>query len=121
LARVLARCKLLRLEKRFVEVAAMSTFQKIAVGLLGLTNPEMFIPISRPTETSTPKIEFSGDQSSTEPVGPRAGRGVRAMRALRFMVVALAVGSRTVALADNSQLRRELGARARGLYGSDED
>jgi hypothetical protein len=37
------------------------------------------------------------------------------------MLAALAIGSRTVALADNSQLRRDLSARARLLYGVDED
>jgi len=47
--------------------------------------------------------------------------GSRVMRDLRFMLAALAIGSRTVALADNSQLRRDLGARAGALYGTDED
>jgi hypothetical protein len=42
------------------------------------------------------------------------------MRALKFMLTALAIGSRTVPLADNSQLRRELRHSARLLYGSDE-
>jgi hypothetical protein len=46
--------------------------------------------------------------------------GARVIRAFRFMVAALAIGSRTVPLADNSQLRRELSACARLLYDLDE-
>jgi hypothetical protein len=74
----------------------MSTFQKIAVGLLGLTNPEMFIPISKPPQTSTPKIEFSCDHNSTKSVRPEDGQDARVIRAIRFMVRALAIGSRPV-------------------------
>jgi hypothetical protein len=99
----------------------MSRFQKIAVGLLGFTNPEMFIPMSKPAQKATPKIESSCDRSSTKSVRLRDGRGVRVMRALRLMVDALGVGSRMVPMADNSRLIRDLGARARRLYGSGED
>ena len=35
----------------------MKQFQKIAIGLLGLTNPEMFIPRPQQSATSTTKIE----------------------------------------------------------------
>jgi predicted RNA-binding protein YlqC (UPF0109 family) len=67
----------------------MSQFQKIAVGLLGFTHPEMFIPISRPAQKSTAKIEVSCDHSSNESVLPRDGQGARAVRAIRSMVAAL--------------------------------
>jgi hypothetical protein len=96
----------------------MTEFQKIAIGLLGLTHPEMFIPRSKAGQESTGKI--ASDRDSAEPVRREVGRGARVLRALQFMLGALAVGSRTVALADNSQLRRELGARARLLYGLDD-
>jgi len=96
----------------------MTEFQKIAIGLLGLTHPEMFIPRPKAGQKSTGKIV--SDRDSTKPVRRRDGRGARALRAFRFMLAALAVGSRTVALADNSQLRRDLSARARLLYGLDE-
>lgn len=99
----------------------MSTFQKIAVGLLGLTNPEMFIPKFRQTLQSAPKIGPSRDRGSTEAVGAPVRQGAHALRALRFLVAALAIGSRTVPLADNSELSRELGARAGRLYGTNED
>ena len=97
----------------------MTEFQKIAIGLLGLTHPEMFIP--RPEAGEKPAAKIASGHDSTEPVRRKVGRGVRTVRALRFMLAALAIGSRTVALADNSQLRRDLGARARVLYGTDED
>jgi hypothetical protein len=96
----------------------MTQFQKIAIGLLALKHPEMFIPRPRAGQNSTAKI--ASDHDSTGPVRRREGRGARMMRAFRFVLAALAIGSRTVALADNSQLRRDLGARARLLYGLDE-
>ena len=37
----------------------MSRFQKIAMGLLGFTNPEMFIPKSSPAQKATPDMESS--------------------------------------------------------------
>ena len=97
----------------------MKEFQKIAIGLLGLTHPEMFIP--RPTAGQKPTAKIASDHDSTEPVRRREGRVARTIRALRFILAALAIGSRTVALADNSQLRRDLGARAKLLYGFNED
>lgn len=117
LDRVLAPRKLVPC-KQLVEVTAMTEFQKIAIGLLGLTHPEMFVPRPKVDPKSTGKT--ASDRDSIEPVRRGSGRGARVARAFRFMFAALAVGSRTVALADNSQLRRDLGARARVLYGLDE-
>jgi hypothetical protein len=70
----------------------MTTFQKIAIGLLGLKNPEMFIPMSRPTQEPSPKTEFSCGHSGPESAQLRNGGG-RLMRALRFMAAALAIDS----------------------------
>jgi hypothetical protein len=41
------------------------------------------------------------------------------LRDLKFTLAALAIGSRTVPLADNRQLVRDLAARAACLYGAD--
>jgi hypothetical protein len=41
----------------------------------------------------------------------------RLVRALQFALAALGAGSRTLALADNSQVVRDLSARAEYLYG----
>jgi hypothetical protein len=65
----------------------MKQFQKIAIGLLGLTHPEMFIPRPNPSATATPKTELSHERGPLERLGE--GRGARAMRALKFMVTAL--------------------------------
>ena len=82
----------------------MKQFQKIAIGLLGLTNPEMFIPRPKPSGTPTTKTEIPRGRVSPEPL--REGRGARAMRALKLMVTALGIGSRTVPTVDNSQMVR---------------
>jgi len=96
----------------------MTEFQKIAIGILGLTHPEIFIP--RPRTGQNPTGKIASDHDSTEPGNGAKGQGARMLRAFRFMLAALAIGSRTVALADNTQLRRDLCARARLLYGLDE-
>ncbi len=98
----------------------MKQFQKIAIGLLGLTNPEMFIPRPKSSATATRPIEPAPARGPAQRPNLREGRAARALRALKFTVTALAIGSRTVALADNSQLRQDLRASARLLYGSDE-
>jgi hypothetical protein len=89
----------------------MSEFQKLAIGLLGLTHPEMVIARAKAAQKSAATIEVADDD----------GPFVRAMRAARFLLAALAIGSRTVPLADNSQLNRDLGARAAAIYGPSED
>jgi len=97
----------------------MKQFQKIAIGLLGLTNPEMFIPRPKSSVTAATEVESDSGRGSTGSVSSREGRGARLIRAIKFMGAALAIGSRTVALADNSELRRDLRDRARVLYDSD--
>lgn len=96
----------------------MTEFQKIAIGILGLTHPEIFLP--RRTVDRTPTAKITSDCDSAKPIRGGDGRVARTMRALRFMLAALAIGSRTLGLADNSELRRDLSARAGLLYGSGE-
>lgn len=98
----------------------MNHYQKIAIGLLGLTNPEMFMSRPKPGATAAAKIEPASGRASRERHSPPQGRGARVLRALKFMMSALAIGSRTVSLADNSQLRRDLRDSARLVYGPDE-
>jgi hypothetical protein len=87
LAGILARCKLSADKGLQLEAPAMKQFQKIAIGLLGLTHPEMFIPRPKPSVTSTTKTELPHGRGAPEPLGE--GPGARAMRALKFMVAAL--------------------------------
>ena len=96
----------------------MTEGQKIAIGIPGLSHPDKYILGPRSSQQSSAKIASAHD--STKPVLRRGGRGARIIRSLRFLLACLAIGSRTVALADNSQLRRDLSARARLLYGLDE-
>ena len=70
----------------------MTQFQKIAIGLLGLTNPEMFIPRPKPTEPSTAEIKAAYGERASEPFTLREGRGARTVRALKSMVTALRPG-----------------------------
>ena len=96
----------------------MTEFQKIAIGIVGLTHPEMYIPALR--RSQKPSANSASEHDLTKPVRRRGGRGARIIRSLRFILACLAIGSRTVALADNSQLRRDLSARAKLLYGLEE-
>lgn len=84
----------------------MKEFQKIAIGLLGRSNPEMFIPARRdgavPPAAKNPIVD--------------GGQGAGVLRAFKFVFAAYAIGSRTVSLADNSELLRDLSAQARLLY-----
>jgi hypothetical protein len=97
----------------------MTEFQKIWIGLLGLTHPEMFIPRPKASPTKATKIESADGRGSTESPNPAEARGACVMRELKFMVAALTIGSRTVPLGDNSELLRDLSARARLLYDLD--
>jgi hypothetical protein len=56
----------------------MKQFQKIAIGLLGLTNPEMFIPRPKAGTAAAPKISPSAPM----------GWGARTIRALKLMITA---------------------------------
>jgi hypothetical protein len=94
----------------FNEGTAMKQFQKIAIGILGLKHPELFL-----TARTMPSHDSTG-----HPLRRAEGRVIRAVREFQLILAALAIGSRTLGLADNSQLRRDLSARARLLYGSGE-
>jgi hypothetical protein len=90
--------------------------EKIAIGIPGLSHRDEYIL----TNGRQSSAKIASDHDSTKLIRWRGGRGARFIRSLRFVLDCLAVGSRTVALADNSQLLRDLSARARLLYGLDE-
>jgi hypothetical protein len=92
----------------------MNELQKIAVGLLSLSHPEIYLsgtasgapapttveaPVLRPTPGSTPT--------------PAA----RALRGLKFALAALLAGARSIPLGDNGRLTRELGEYGTHLKG----
>ncbi len=70
----------------------MTQFQKIAIGLLGLTNPEMFIPRPKPGVPSRTDIEAADDGVLPERLRQPDRRAARAMRALKSMAAALGMG-----------------------------
>ena len=90
----------------------MTDYQKIAIGLLGLTHPEVFRRASRTHTDNTAATAGCAAPSSVKE------RMRHVVRVLRFTLAALGLGSRVVGLADNSHVIKDLSATARHLYGS---
>lgn len=78
----------------------MSELQKIAIGLLGMSHPEVYRLRTR----------SSGGPVQTAEQGPNQRRAGALVRAAKFAVAALFAGSRAVPLGDNGRITRELGA-----------
>jgi hypothetical protein len=70
----------------------MSEFQKIAIGLLGMTHPEVH--------------QLRLQQKENDP----QSRPGALLRAAKFAFAALVAGSRAIPLGDNGCVTRELGA-----------
>ena len=81
-------------------VNAMNEFQKIAVGLLSMTHPEVYRLRTR----------SSDQQTSPAPQPPSEAQAGVLVRAVKFAFAALLAGSRAVPLGDNGRITRELGA-----------
>jgi hypothetical protein len=73
----------------------MGELQKIAVGLLGMSHPEIYR--SKPMNTSQPTSGSKGTPAA------------RALSGLKFAVAALLAGARSIPLGDNGRITRELG------------
>ena len=114
-----AGCKLTMFDQLW-GAKTMTGYQRIAIGLLGMTHPEVQLltqqvnekATQRATAKATPPVEAtSGARGAT---GPRARRSKRhsnpLLQAIKFALAALFAGSRAVPLGDNRQLTRELGA-----------
>jgi hypothetical protein len=88
----------------------MTEYQSIAIGLLGLTHPEIYlsgrIQAVKPTQQA-PSLEPVSNARQPNHDGKHASAAVRA---IKFAFAALVAGSRAVPLGDNGQLTRELGA-----------
>jgi len=92
----------------------MTEYQSIAIGLLGLTHPEIYLSVRNGHD----KTAAPASSSEREPQEPKQARQPRhngthssaAVRAVKFAFAALVAGSRAVPLGDNSQITRELGA-----------
>jgi hypothetical protein len=90
---------------------AMTEYQNIAAGLLGLTHPEIYWSLRKQADkaaqpaTSLEPASMNARQPNSD--GKHAGAAVRA---IKFAFAALVAGSRTVPLGDNGQITKELGA-----------
>ena len=92
----------------------MSEFQKIAIGLLGMSHPEIQRFRSSDLEPETRTVEpFALKPTHTPTPGPAAS----ALRELKFAIAALFAGSRSIPLGDNGRLTRELGKYGARLKG----
>jgi hypothetical protein len=78
----------------------MSEFQKIVIGLLGTTHPEIAW------------IKQRAEKAQPQP----ASRAKAMLGVLKFAFAALVVGSRTIPMGDNSHLVGELCAHAARLH-----
>ncbi|HEX3914086.1 MAG TPA: hypothetical protein VHW71_11295 [Steroidobacteraceae bacterium] len=83
----------------------MNELQSIALGLLGMTHPEIEKArlASHEKTVPTPQRRRSGKQPALRAL----------VRALKFGFAALVAGSRVIPLGDNGRVTREL-----GLYGA---
>jgi hypothetical protein len=94
----------------------MTEYQSIAIGLLGLTHPEIYLSSVRNSndksaQTASSTLEQEPRQARQPgPSGTHSSAAVRAVRSVKFAFAALVAGSRAVPLGDNGQLIRELGA-----------
>ena len=87
----------------------MDEFRKIAIGLLGVSHPEIYrLRSSSAAETATPEPQ----QRTLKPT-PTG----KALSALKFAFAALTTGSRAIPLGDNGRLTRELGEYGAHLKG----
>lgn len=84
----------------------MSELQNIAIGLLGMTHPEVY----RLRKGS------SGEPTRAAEQRPNQRRAGALMRAAKFAFAALVAGSRAIPLGDNGRVTRELGAYGRHLH-----
>ena len=94
----------------------MTEYQRIAIGLLGLTHPEIYLSVrngeDKPAQAASSTIEQEPRQEPRQArvPAPSGTHSSAAVRAVKFAFAALVAGSRAVPLGDNGQLTRELGA-----------
>lgn len=81
----------------------MSEFQKIAVGLLSLSHPEIY----RSRDSSAGSSD--GQSYLKRAPGLPPTPAVRALRGVKFALAALLAGARSIPLGDNGRITRELG------------
>jgi hypothetical protein len=92
----------------------MNEFQKIAIGLLDFSHPEIHrsrILSARPVLST---VETSDLQ---QPAGSSPTPAATALRGVKFAFAALLAGARSIPLGDNGRITRELGEYGAHLKG----
>jgi hypothetical protein len=90
----------------------MSQLHKIAIGLLGMSHPEIYrFPIS------FGQAARSADSTAQPTASSKPPPGITALRALKFAIAALLAGARAVPLGDNGRVTQELGKYGAHLRG----
>jgi hypothetical protein len=91
---------------------AMTEYQSIAIGLLGLTHPEIYLSMQNGEDKSARAASSTLQQEPAQAPQPgdNGTHSNAAVRAVKFAFAALVAGSRAVPLGDNGQITRELGA-----------
>jgi len=92
----------------------MSELQKIAVGLLGMSHPEIYRFRNASAEPSPSKL---GAPSLKPGAGSKLTPGATALRGVKFALAALLAGARSIPLGDNGRITRELGEYGAHLKG----
>ncbi len=90
----------------------MSEIEKIAIGLLGMSHPEIH-RFRTPAEEPADALHRA---PSPHPTQPRHLSKI--LRGLKFALAALLAGSRAIPLGDNGRITRELGEYGAQLKGS---
>jgi hypothetical protein len=86
----------------------MSEIQKTAIGLVGMSHPEIY-------RYRTSSVEQA--PSAVDPPASKPAPAASALRGLKFAFAALLAGSRCIPLGDNGRIIRELGEYGTRLRG----
>jgi hypothetical protein len=92
----------------------MSEFQKIAVGLLSLSHPEIYRLRNASAQPATSTV---GSPAMKPTPGSKPGSVISVVRAVKFALAALLAGARSIPLGDNGRITRELGEYGAHLRG----
>jgi hypothetical protein len=103
---------------------AMTEYQNIAIGLLGLTHPEIYFssrsqpgsPVQSASSTLELELELEPEPTPSREPDSSGTRSGAALSAIKFAFAALVTGSRAVPMGDNGQLTKELVAYGARLH-----
>jgi hypothetical protein len=97
----------------------MSEFQKIAIGVLSMSHPEIYRSgiLSAQSAAQQPATAQAAAAALQPAHKPASSPTAPALRVLKFALAALLAGSRSIPLGDNGRVTRELGEYGSHLRG----